>query len=67
MDNQLADKRQVVLILRLVLNKQGQLLHGEIVDVADKVIGRFANWTHLNYLMQMWLVNKIEGEQLNSE
>jgi hypothetical protein len=67
MDNQLADKRQVVLILRLVLNKQGQLLHGEIVDVAYKVIGRFANWTHLNYLMQMWLVNKIEGEQLNSE
>jgi hypothetical protein len=47
MHDHLADKRQIILILRLTIDVLGQLLYGEIVDVEGTVIGRFAEWQRL--------------------
>jgi hypothetical protein len=47
MHDHLADKLQVILIVRLVSDTRGQLLYGEIVDVEGTVIGRFAEWQRL--------------------
>jgi hypothetical protein len=60
MHDHLADKQQIILIARLTIDVQGQLLHGEIVDLEGTVIGRFTNWTKLNHFVQTWLANTID-------
>jgi hypothetical protein len=58
MHNHLADKRQIILILRLTTNKRGQLLYGETVDVEGTVIGRFAEWQRLWTTIRAWLAGR---------
>lgn len=55
MHDRLADKRQVILILRLTLNEQGQLLHGEVTELEGRVIGRFVDWSQFVQLMPTFL------------
>jgi hypothetical protein len=43
----LGDKRFVTLIVRLVLDRRGGLVHGEVVDVEDRLWGRFDGWRGL--------------------
>jgi hypothetical protein len=57
MHEHLADKRQIILIVRLTTNKRGQLLYGEIADGEGKIIGHFNKWQRLQTTMQRWLAS----------
>ncbi len=63
MQNHLADKHQVALVLRLTVDGQGQLVHGEVVALAGEVIGRFATWPTLIHALQTWLTNHQEADR----
>jgi hypothetical protein len=43
----LGDKRHVTLVLRLVVDIAGTLMHGEIGDLNGRTRGRFAAWDKL--------------------
>lgn len=51
----LSSRRQVVCVLRLVVNDGGGLSHGEVVDVAGRVHGRFGDWDALVQIIRNWL------------
>ena len=61
MQNTLANKRQVILILRLTLDANGQLVHGEVVELEGKLIGRFIEWHKLPEIVRAAL--KLPQEQ----
>ena len=44
---EIAGKRYVSLILRLLLDERGGLVYGEVVDLQARMRGRFAAWRHL--------------------
>jgi hypothetical protein len=54
-EDELAGSRQVVLILRLVLDQQSQLRQGELVDAEATVLGRFLTLAGLMEVMRQWL------------
>ena len=54
-DDPLSGRRQVVVLLRLVLGGGGELSHGEIVDVAGRPQGRFGDWDALVPALHRWL------------
>ncbi len=56
--NHLSDKHQVTVVIRLVLDRHGKLMHGELVDVKTKSQGRFANWTGLVRTLREWLASQ---------
>ncbi len=43
-DDEMGDKQLRTVILRLVLDKWGTLLHGEVADVDGQVRSRVAGW-----------------------
>jgi hypothetical protein len=43
-DEEMGDKQLCTVILRLVLDRWGTLLHGEVVDMAGDVKGRITTW-----------------------
>jgi hypothetical protein len=43
MQDQLADKHPVILVLRLTLDEHGQLLHGEVVKLEGEITGYFSS------------------------
>jgi len=49
---QLADFRNVTLLLRLVTDPDGNLAHGELVDVDGRSLGRFLSWDRLIELLR---------------
>lgn len=51
----MSDTHNVVVILRLVLNARGELMHGEIVDAEGKSQGRFMKWGGLTRTVRAWL------------
>jgi hypothetical protein len=59
-ENHLTDRRYVSVVLRLVLDHQGQLVHGEIVGDANTRPTRFRGWRGLTGALQTWL-NKQDG------
>jgi len=58
----LQDKRYVTAILRLLIDKHGGLVHGEVADVDGTVGRRFADWPALTPAVQEWLVSIGHGE-----
>jgi hypothetical protein len=46
-DEELGDKQLRTVILRLVLDRWGTLLHGEVVDLDGSVTGRFTRWDQI--------------------
>jgi hypothetical protein len=54
-DDQLSGNRQVVLILRLVLDRQRQLRHGELLDAEAHLEGRFVGLAGLKVMLDRWL------------
>jgi hypothetical protein len=62
MHDHLADKRQIILIVRLTVDRQGQLLYGEIIDTEGTVIGRFAEWQRLWATIRTWVVSGQTGK-----
>jgi hypothetical protein len=55
--------RQVVLILRLMLDGQGQLRYGELLDASASAQGRFGNELGLVAVMQCWLERQRHGHE----
>jgi hypothetical protein len=51
----LGDHRNLTLILRLVVDEAGQLVHGELVDLDGASHGRFLNWETLLRLLSVRL------------
>ena len=43
-DEEMGDKQLRTVILRLVLDRWGTLLHGEVADVDGQVKGRVTSW-----------------------
>ena len=62
-DETLADHRYVTLILRLTLDQGGQLIHGEMVDTTDTLLGRFIGEAGLNNAMRDWLTDCEQTER----
>ena len=56
-DERLGDKRHVTLVLRLVVNATGRLVHGEIGDLEGTARGRFAAWDKLATSVQAVLAS----------
>lgn len=55
----LGDKRNVNLILRLVLDKSGQLKQGEVIATTGSPSGRFGTWEAMapvvqRIIQQLW-------------
>jgi hypothetical protein len=53
--DELGRRRLVTVVLRLVLNRQGLLVHGEVVDAANRRQQRFAGWEGLVPAVRAWL------------
>lgn len=56
----LADKRQSVVVLRLVTSPTGRLLYGEVIDVVAGPSGRFAGWRGMTSAVQTWLTRELD-------
>ncbi len=54
-DYEVLESRHVTVILRLVIDQQGRVVNGEVVDVEAKLLGRFAGWVGLTYELRAWL------------
>ena len=54
-EDELSGSRQVVLILRLVLDRRSQLRHGELLDDQATVQGRFLTLEGLLEAVRQWL------------
>jgi hypothetical protein len=54
-DDQISGSRQIVLILRLVLDRQHQLRHGELLDAGAHLEGRFVGLAGLKDVLDRWL------------
>ena len=50
-----SERRYVTVVVRLLVDGRGRLLHGEFVDVEGLVQGRFAHWRDFNRAVQSWL------------
>jgi len=60
-ENKLVEKRYATLILRLLLDRQGALIHGELVDVGGGLPARFVGWRGLIGAVRTWLKNQVAG------
>ena len=53
-EDELSGSRQVILILRLVLDRQARLQHGELVDAESVSQGRFVSLTGMTDVLTGW-------------
>ena len=51
----LADTKNVTLVLRLVFDRQGCLRHGQIIDIDAELVGQFADQAGLIRALVAWL------------
>ena len=58
----LAHRHVVAVVLRLVTDRRGELLHGEVVDTSGRVRARFRGWDGLTPAVQGWLRNRTDNE-----
>ena len=65
--NHLAEKRYVTVVLRLVLDQHGQLIHGEFIDVASMIGVRFSGWRGLIRIVRNWLAQQPSKEAKDDE
>lgn len=54
-DDDLIDTQQVVLILRLTLDRDASLRHGELLDAGAIGQGRFMTMSDMSEAVQLWL------------
>lgn len=57
-EDELSGSRQVVLILRFVLDRRLHLHHGELVDAEATVLGRFLTLEGLLEVVRQWLAGQ---------
>jgi hypothetical protein len=51
MGEHLADNRHLTMLLRLVSDPSGHLVHGELVELDGASHGKFLSWDHLVELL----------------
>ena len=56
--DKLAETRQVTAILRMAVDRNGRLLHGEVVNVEDNFQYRFKDWAGLTRTLRVWLAEQ---------
>jgi len=54
----LAEKRNVTVVVRLLIDRREQLVHGEVVDMDGKAQGRFDGWRELIRTMREYLMSR---------
>jgi hypothetical protein len=64
--NNLADTRQVAVVLRLTLDENEQFTYGELVDLEGRRIGRFVDWLELKTLVQAWITALAKSGPMDS-
>jgi hypothetical protein len=50
----LEDRQYVTVVLRFVLERDGRIVHGEIVDAEGTVLSRFVDWPGLIRGLELW-------------
>jgi hypothetical protein len=53
--NNLADKYYLTLVIRLLVDQQGKLQHGDVVDLSEKRVGQFRKLEVIPSLVTRWL------------
>jgi hypothetical protein len=66
-DDALARSRNVVAVLRLVIETDGELSHGAVVSSAGPVAARFQAWEELVPALRSWLVRERPEEPPGAE
>jgi hypothetical protein len=56
--NHLADKRYVIVCLRMLINREGKMMYGEIVGPESDTQSRFLSWAELTEAVQLWLASR---------
>jgi hypothetical protein len=66
MKDQLAGSRQVVLIVRMVLDGKSRLQYGELLDVETAGMGRFTTVNGLGETVKRWLERqrRVDGSEM---
>jgi hypothetical protein len=59
--DELVKSRQVIIVMRLLVNVEWQLVHGELVDIEERSRGRFADWQALVPAVQRFLRDEQRG------
>jgi hypothetical protein len=62
MPEHLSDVHNLALIVRLVVTKDGRLVHGEILDAGDRGRGKFRTWSELAAALQACVEAASPGE-----
>lgn len=58
--SKLADQRYHSLVVRLLVNPQGKLQHGVVVDLNSQTIGQFQQWDEFIFIVHRWLKTMIQ-------
>lgn len=66
-EDELAGSRQVVLVLRLVLDRQARLRHGELVDAETVCQGRFVSLTGLTDVVTRWFERHCPDDPMDDD
>ncbi len=64
-DDERGGARQVVLVLRLVLDRQARLHHGELLDADATRQGRFSTMTELTEAVDRWMTRQQDVARLD--
>lgn len=57
-EDKLSEKHYVSVILRLLLDRRGRLIQGEVVDLAGHAQHRFVGWRGLAHALRQWLATQ---------
>lgn len=58
----LQDKRYVTVILRLLIDRHGALVHGELADIDGRAGTRFVGWPALTPAVHGWVTSHEHDE-----
>ena len=57
-ENHLADRHYYTVVMRMVVDRRGRLLHGELVGNMTMPPDRFVGWRGLIRVMRAWLIRQ---------
>ncbi|HEY0736831.1 MAG TPA: hypothetical protein VGD69_18070 [Herpetosiphonaceae bacterium] len=57
-EDKLSEKQYVSVTLRLLLDRRGRLIQGEVVDLQSKAQRRFVGWRGLVRVLRAWLLDR---------
>jgi hypothetical protein len=60
----LADRRHLIVVLRIVTGAGGRLLYGEVVDVRAGPRHRFSGWRGLERALRQWLETETAADRI---